>query len=72
MKFNNFSHYGLSIGADSVPELWDPETLDLPAHIEMLTDTDLYELCDHKVIACDFSPKHMVILTLQGHLLIFD
>jgi hypothetical protein len=63
MRFNQFSDYGVSFGSDNLPEVWDSETLELPVRWEMMSDTDLYELSDLRVIAAEFSPKHFVVLT---------
>ena len=72
LKFNVYGGYGLSIGGDGVPELWDPETLEAPKQHPLLTETDLYELCEHKVVACEFSETRMAVLTAENKLMIFD
>jgi hypothetical protein len=71
MKFNQYSDYGVSFGKDNLPEVWHQDTLDLPQRFEVLSDTDLYELCDLKVLAAEFSSKHFVVLTKEK-LFIFD
>ena len=71
MHCNYFSDYGISFGVDNVPELWDQQTLELPQRFEVLSETDLYELCDHTVLACEFSKKHLAVLT-RTDLFLFD
>ncbi len=71
VKFNSYSNYAVSF-AGGVPEVWDPDTLELPSTFEIMSDTDLYELCDMKVIAAEFSPVYFVVLTLEGKLVLFN
>ena len=60
MLFNPFGSYVLSF-AGGMPEIWDPDTFELPSQFLAMTDTDLYELCDTIVIAAEFSQKYLVI-----------
>lgn len=70
IKFNKYGNYALSF-AGVIPEVWDPETLEVPASIEMMSATDLYELCEMKVVAAEFTAKYLVVLTLDQKLILF-
>ena len=71
MRFNHFFNYAVSF-AGGVPEVWDPETLELPEWLEMMSDTDLFTLVESPVIAVEFSPEYMALLSLDLKLRIFD
>jgi hypothetical protein len=71
LRFNHFFNYAVSF-AGGVPEVWDPETLELPEWLEMMSDTDLFKLVETSVIAVEFSAEHMAVLSLDLKLRIFD
>jgi len=70
MRFNHFFNYAVSF-AGGVPEVWDPETLELPEWLEMMSDTDLFTLVESQVIAVEFSPEYMATFSLDLKLRIF-
>lgn len=41
--------------AGGMPEVWDPETLEMPEQFKAMSDTDLFMLCDDTVLAATFS-----------------
>lgn len=55
LKYNHFKNYCVSF-AGNVPEIWDPDTFDLPKIIQIISDTDLLLLCESTVISIEFSP----------------
>ena len=55
-----------------MPEVWDPETFELPARWEVMSDTDLYELCETEVVAAEFTKKYLAVLTKDTRLYLFD
>lgn len=71
MRFNHFLNYAVSF-AGGVPEVWDPETLELPEWLEIMSDTDLFTLVESPVIAVEFSSEFMALLSLDLKLRIFD
>ena len=71
IRFNQYSGYALSIAKGGVPEIWDPETLELPPQFELISDTDLYELCDHEIVSAEFSRKWLVVLTKDTRVFVF-
>lgn len=62
VKFNQWGNYAISF-AGGVPEVWDPDTLELPSFITMMSETDLFELCETIVIAAEFSEFYLAVLT---------
>ena len=62
MAFNPWLGYGISFDG-GMAEVWDPETLELPSWLEMISDTDLYDLCETKVVAVSFSQEHMAVFS---------
>ncbi len=38
----------------------------------MMSDTDLYELSEMKVIVAEFSPSHLAVLTLDQRIYLFN
>jgi len=54
LAFNPDLGYVVSF-ANGLAEVWDPETFELPAWLEWMSDTDLYELVEQDPIAIAFS-----------------
>ena len=72
IRFNQYSGYALSIAKGGVPEVWDPETLELPPQFELISDTDLYEMCECDIINAEFSRKWLVVLSRDTRLFVFS
>lgn len=55
-----------------MPELWDPQTFDLPSKFKILSETDLYMLCESNVVAVEFSEFYLAVMTSDMRIWIFN
>ena len=71
IKFNPWGDFAISF-AGGIPEIWDPETFDLPSKFQVLSDTDLLMLCESFVVTAAFSESYLVVVTSDLKLWIFN
>ena len=71
IAFNHYLEYVVSF-AGGIAEVWDPESGELPSWIEMMSDTDLYELASTKVLAVAFSLHYLAVMGLDKRLRLFN
>lgn len=63
-KFNHYLNYAVSF-AKWLPEIFNPETLDLPDWLDLISDTDLLQLADTVVLSVEFCPEFMAVFCID-------